>query len=84
MKKFKLEPLNEVAREYGLPERKTITKSKSKMEEVKSKIRHLDGKSKKGLKRQREEIDGKEFDWASASQSQSQSQGEHFCARFAF
>ena len=67
------EKLNKVARDHGLEERKSVDKTKIKMQELNTELRRVDGKKgKKQFKRKRDEIEDRDFDWASPSQSQSQ------------
>ena len=71
--KMKLEDVNQVARAHGLEERKSVNKTKLKVQEMKTELRAVDGKKgKKAFKRKREEIEERPFDWPSPSQSQSQ------------
>ena len=65
--------LNKVARDHGLEERKSVDKTKIKMQELNTELRRVDGKKgRQQFKRKRDEIEDRDFDWASPSQSQSQ------------
>ena len=70
--------LNKVARDHGLEERKSVDKTKIKMQELNTELRRVDGKKgRQQFKRKRDEIEDRDFDWASPSQSQSQ--GKAYC-----
>ena len=73
---MRLSQVNEIARDHGLVERKTIDKTKEKLKQMKNDFNRIDGRlGKSEIKRKREKMEETPFDWASQSQSQSQSEG---------
>ena len=74
---MRLSQVNEIARDHGLVERKTIDKTKEKLKQMKNDFNRIDGRlGKSEIKRKREQMEETPFDWASQSQSQPQSEGK--------